>query len=507
MTEHSQLTIAELERELERRRFEDPLQLVYHPYDKQIQLHRSRTPITLALGGNRSGKSWGAVAETQYYALGRATWAEVPTSPVVVWYVMPSLPMFRRSILPIFRRISPKKEIRRFYERDGIVLYKDLSELHFLSADMKQRRLQGASIDLAIMDETPDESVYDELLARLQDRHGRLILAFAPIDVSLAWVKEKVYLPWVSGERKDIEVVSFPTADRDGNPLVPWFTREDIKRMEDLYPDPDVRAARIYGEFISRAGLLYRSFNPAVHVIPRFDVPDTYARWLVIDPQYHRFACLYFAADDLGSYYVTDEYFSQDENLSARAERIASMVGKRDRAIPAYVDSANPQDVAELNWHFQRIGASVAAVPLPMQKKVDQFTLRVQSLLEPSDERYYPSVVLGDGSQKVVKLLGAPRLLFFSDLCSTWEREGKDLVTSRLFWELKRLSWGKNGKPDKDTADGGDCCDCLAYGCSIMQSGTSRAAPEAWQEGLSESDILMWRLIEESDNQIRLRED
>lgn len=497
-------SVLEVEQELHKRQREDPLGLVYKPNERQKQIHRSRYFTTLVLGGNRGGKSWAAVAESQYYALGRAAWAEVPDPPVQVWYVIPSLPMFRRSIKPIFQQIAPMKEVRRVYERDGIVAYKNGSEVHFLSADMRQRRLQGAAVHLGIVDETPDEEVFEELQARVLSTHGRLLMTFAPIDQKTAWVNDKILTPWVVGERHDIDVIKMPIATLDGRSLVSWFDEKDIKRMEQQWPDPAVRAARMYGEFVSRAGLVFKGFSRDTHVVNSFPVPPNYSQWLVIDPQYHRFACLFFAADERGNYYITDEYFSQDENLAARAERLAAMVGKRDTAIPAYVDSANPQDVAELNWHFNRLGASIAAVPLPMTKNVENFILRTHALLEPDDDRTYPKEL---GLKEEV--YGAPRLMIFNTLCSTWKLNEKEIVSSRLLWEVQRLSWGTNGKPDKDSADGSDCCDCLIYGCSIIQSGFSVPAPEAWKKGKDQRDLLLWRLVDMVDGnpQLRVRED
>jgi len=494
--------LQELERELDRRRREDPLLLTYTPTEKQIELHRSRKSLTCCIGANRSGKSWASVAETQYYCLGRAVWAEVPDPPVMVWYVMPSLPMFRRAIRPIMMRAIPWKEVKRAYWRDGIIEYNNGSEMHILSADMRQKRVQGASIDLAVLDETPEQDIFDECQARIMDRHGRIILAFAPIDVSVAWVRDNYYIPWTQGDKPGIDVVHMPTADRDGHSLVPWFSDKDIKDAEDRWPDPATRAARLYGEFITRSGRVY-NFDPETHLIPRFDIPEGYARWLLIDPQYHRFASLYFAADPDGTYYVTDEYFSQDESLAHRAERLSSIVGKKDRAIPAYVDSANPQDTAELNWHFQRLGASIAAIPLPFPKKIDSMVLKVHSMLEPNPERSYRHASNG------APLFGAPRLLFFNDLCSTWSTaDGKDFVASRLLWEMNHLSWGKNGKPDKDTAEGGDACDALSYGCTVLHTGISTPIMESWKSGLSYSDLLTWSLIERADyKDKRTRED
>ena len=487
-------TLREIERELETRRRDDPLKLVYKPHGKQLEFHRSRTPLTLVLGGNRSGKSFSAVADAILYCLGRSTYAEVPEPPVAVYYVMPSLTMFKRAIMPIFKKLAPMSDIRRIYDRETVIKFKNGSELHFISADMRQRRLQGFAADRVYIDETPDEEVFEEMQARIADRKGTIAMVFSPIDVATFWVRDKLYNPWLTGERTDINVIHMPVADENGVSLVPWFNSDDIKKMEQQWPDPNVRAARMYGQFITRSGLVFRSFEKEIHVVTPFKLPREYARWMVIDPQYHRFASLYYGADEHGTYYVTDEYFSQNEPLAGRAERLASIVGKRDRPIPAYVDSANPQDVAELNWHFNRIGASLAAIPLPFQKNIEKMVLRTHALLEPDPARRYPEIAVGKEP-----LFGAPRILLFNSLCSTWRLAEREMLCSRLLWELGRLSWGKHGKPDKDSADGADCCDCFVYGCSILQTGSFTPDLDAWKSGMRPDDVFLWTLIDRAD--------
>ena len=461
MADTNTLSLRELELELHRRKMEDPLALVYKPHERQQEVHRTRAPITGLLGGNRSGKTWSAVAECLMYATGRSTWAEVPEPPLTIWYVMPSMGMFFRVIEPIFNQLCPKSELLKFPKQPYVTAqFKNGSKIHFLSADMTQKRLQGAAVHLVVMDEDPHERVYNEMIARVTSTRGRIILVLAPVDAASFWIRDQLYIPWQAGDRQDIHFIHMPTADKEGHSLVPHLTDEDIADMERKYPDPAVRAARIYGEFVTRSGIVFQNFEVDVHVVPAFDVPDEYARWWVVDPQYHRFAALYFAADHEGNVFATDEYFSKDENLAHRATRMAAITGNPEKPLPVYCDSANPQDAAELNWHFARIGAPLAAHKLPFQKKVDQMLLRVQSLLEPDDDRQYPKIT-GLVDEDGEPFYGAPRLFFFDRLLSSWVRDGRDMHCSRLLWELQRLSWGKNGKPDKESAAGSDMCDCF----------------------------------------------
>jgi hypothetical protein len=497
MTEFN--TYKEVELELKRREEEDPLGLVYKPHEFQIEAHSKEVSLLLVLGGNRTGKSWFAIADCLMRATGKSKFRRMREPPVTIWYVMPSLTMYRRTVLPILRKLAPRKDIvitttgDVVTKKDNIVKFKNGSTIHFLSADMRQRRLQGADVDYVYMDETPDEVVFEELQARVLNKKGTITMVFSPIDLATYWVRDKLYLPWVAGDRSDIHVVMMPVADKDGNPLVPHFTREDIQRMERQWPDPVVRAARMYGEFITRSGLVLRGFNRETHIIKPFEIPRNYARWWIVDPEYHRFAALYFAADEEGNYYVTDEYFSQDDTLAHRAERMHLITGKRDTAVPCYVDSANPQDTAELNWHYSRLKTPIGAIPLPIQKNVEEMTLRTHALLEPNEKKLYPKIT------GLADLYGAPRIFFFNTLISTWKWEERQMQCSRLIWEMTRLSWGKNGKPDKDSAAGGDATDCLFYGCSVVQSGMKAQPIEEWRYKLPLGDVLIWDSIDRMD--------
>lgn len=492
----------DLEAELKRREMEDPLGLVYKPHQFQEKIHKSRADITLVIGGNRTGKTYAAVAETLYYIFNRRTHAEVPQHPVTVWYVIPTSSTFTDAIEPVFERLVPQSRIVSQDKRKRYYKFDNGATLVFRTADQRQRRLTGAAVDLVVVDEPCPKVVFDELQARVISTRGRILMVMTPVDENAdhwLWVRDELYIPWEIGERDDVDVIHMPVADEDGEPLVPHMTRKDIERFERMYPDPQVRAARMYGEFVIKSGLVFNSFDSQLHLIPRFDIPSNWHRWAICDPQYHRFAVLFFAADDEGNYYVTDEYFSVDETLARRAEIVKAKAGPDlQKDLPMYVDYANPQDITELNYHFTRIGAQIGAIPLPFPKKVEQMILRTHALLEPSDSRKFHHATGFKGVR------GAPRLLIFDDLQSQWETGGRPVRASRLTWELKRLTWGKRGKPDKDSAEGADCTDCLIYGCSIPASGRKAPKDDSWKDRLSTRDVRIWETMLEQDRRKRI---
>ena len=198
------ITLEELVAELSRRERQDPLAEVYDPTDNQLRVHRSRTQVTIAQGANRAGKTTSLVAEALYYCLHRPVHAELPDAPVTVWYVMPSLGMFQRVIYPILTQFLPWGVVQSFPTKPApVITFTNGSTLHFLSGDMRQRRLQGAKVNLVIMDETPDEGAYDELQARTMDTRGRILLGFLP-DQASGWVDTRLVIPAQIGDLKTL---------------------------------------------------------------------------------------------------------------------------------------------------------------------------------------------------------------------------------------------------------------------------------------------------------------
>jgi len=494
-------TLQQANLELERRRREDPLEHLYKPHKFQKAIHKDRHKVTLVLGGNRTGKTFSAIAEALLYCLGRSTYAETPEGPNHVWYVVPTSSVFDDAVEPILNELMPWDHVVHHDRQKKRYKFDNGSVLAIKSSDQRQKRLVGANVDLVISDEPMPKQVYEELMARLISTGGRMLMVLTPVSEKMdewIWVRDELYIPWELGERKDISVIFMPVVDDDGNPAVPHLTKAQVRQMERQYPDPETRAARMYGQFIVRGGLVFSGFDEDVNLMTRFQIPSHWHRWLVCDPQYHRFAVLFFAADDSGNYYVTDEYFSTDEVMAVRAERIKAMVGDNDKNLPMYVDYANPQDIQELNYHFNRLRADIGAVQLPFTKKVDKMVLRVHAMLEANPDRKYHPTTPNKG------LYGAPRLIIFNDLLSNFSHEGRHIQTSRLLWELKRLTWGKNGKPDKDTAGGGDAVDCLIYGCSIMAVGKPQEEQENWRDGMSERDQVLWEAIDRREHERKI---
>ena len=139
-----------------------------------------------------------------------------------------------------------------------------------------------------------------------------------------------------------------------------------------------------------------------------------------------------------------------------------------DESMPVFVDTANQQEVMELNERFYDMEIPMTAVSLDMGRKAVKAGIdRMAFMMGPDDELLYPDV------SGRVGVYGSPNLLFFDNLASDFvTRRGESLVgTSRHLWEMSRWQWkeAREGQLEKDepddyTADGAHCMAALRYG-------------------------------------------
>lgn len=175
-----------------------------------------------------------------------------------------------------------------------------------------------------------------------------------------------------------------------------------------------------------------------------------------IDFGWYRFAFLHVVIDHLGRGSCVTEYFSQCEGARERAlwihQRLTAW--KAPKSTRIYGDSANPQDIHELN---------------KVLKEIDS-PYRVRAVVKAKADR--PATVM------LLRHLLATSRLRFTDVGEhdDW-REGWSAVNqgiprkgSRLLWELQRWRYPKvrddraqPQDPDDNSADGGDMIAALRY--------------------------------------------
>lgn len=335
--------------------------------------------------------------------------------------------------------------------------------------------------------------VYD--LTVDDDEHIFAADGFVSGNSGVGWWYDRLWRPGLKGNGGWVcyqaPLATFDEANEAefnvGVPLVPHLGREQIIDFAATYPDEDERLIRIFGEVRGRTGLVYKGFDPKVHVVPAFRLPAHYEIWAGLDPGFHGFAASFGAISPGGRMYVCEEYFSQQETTRTRFQALAEKVrgmrtqedwGQRQPIVVFFVDTEDPQVVLELNTQAvaqaeedstakNADGTPMFVVTLAFVS-IDQGLkarkagfLRTQQILQPVKERTRPLVVNRDKPE-----VGEPMMYFFDNLYSEWQEEDAFHRESRTIWEIERYSWKK--PPKGSTVKPDDADDNTAGGAHMM---------------------------------------
>jgi phage terminase large subunit-like protein len=470
----------------------NPLQYGLPPHSGQLKVHRSTSQEVLLIAANRWGKSTAGMREVLWRATGTHPYKRTrPHS--VIWVGFKDYGFYNKTTKRVFDEWCPQDLLIQFHESEKWATFRrkdgGTCTIYFLSYESGRESWQGGKVDFCWLDEELPQDVYTEASTRLIDSGGDMLLTFTPVS-GLGWAYDEIYLPALSGVR-DTHIVQGALAEKDdskpygiGEILVPHMTYEKVLRFARIIKDPDERDIRIFGLFRGRSGGVYKMFDSATHVIPAFKIPRYFEAWGGVDPGYHGFAATLMAMDPTGRLYVTGEYFSQKENHTARAKDLWELILsiyplEDDDYFVFYCDTANPQDILELNIWAQKAKARMVFTSLDQGlKAIAAGIQRVQEYLTPAPNRATPTVVDRPRPKD-----GEPMLYFFETLKSSWQTEEVGHETSRLIWEIQRFLWARKRKgtqkdgADESTAGGAHALASLRY--AVMSRVGAPAEPEA----------------------------
>lgn len=248
-----------------------PNVLGYVPHEKQAKFHKSSAKGRLYIGGNRSGKTTGGVVEGIWRLTGKHPTAKppfiaTPERPIRGRVVgVDFLNGIEKIILPEYARWTPASELRggswesAWSARLKTLYFENGSTVEFMSYDQDIDKFAGTSRDFIHYDEEPPEDVWKECNARLIDTGGPWWMTMTPVE-GMTWIYDKIYLPGTEGTAKHIFVIEAHMSEN------PHISQTEI----DLYLgglDKDERRARGEGRFVQMGGLVFKSFNPNVHVV------------------------------------------------------------------------------------------------------------------------------------------------------------------------------------------------------------------------------------------------
>lgn len=166
------------------------------PQDEWLRLN---VPRKLLRAGNQFGKTWAAMAEVIWRALGTHPYYPTRTPPVEIWVVCTSwaqsVAIMKKfwDLVPRARLIRGRFDPRMGFGKDNpAVVFDNGSVVRFRTTNQGPEALAGATIDYVAIDEPCDESVYRELDRRVLRRGGQVGITLTPINRPCEWLHEMV---------------------------------------------------------------------------------------------------------------------------------------------------------------------------------------------------------------------------------------------------------------------------------------------------------------------------
>lgn len=266
-----------------------PNMLGYKPHHKQELFHKMDEFLRLYIGGNRSGKTYGAVAEDIWWASGKHPFIDIKSKwrgeqirgrVVAVAYV----DGVEKIIIPLFKALTPRSWLRggswdtawSARERTLHFEYND-SFIEFMSYEQETAKFAGTSRHFIHYDEEPPKHIFNECQARIIDTNGSSWISMTPVE-GMTWMYDDVYQPAEDSEDREVILEGnvdigpvwrsssrFFAAIEVGMNENPYITADARDRyLAGL--DPDERAARSKGHFVQTAGKVFKQFSVETHV-------------------------------------------------------------------------------------------------------------------------------------------------------------------------------------------------------------------------------------------------
>ena len=295
----------------------------YLPHKKQIKFHSSQARGRLYIGGNRSGKTTGGVVEdlrwvtkTHPYRLA------IPNRPVKGRVIgVDFLNGIQKILLPEFARWLPPSELQNgswedsYSKGERVLTLANGSFIEFMSYDQDLDKFAGTSRDFVHYDEEPPKDIFTENSARLIDVGGSWWMTMTPVN-GMTWIYDDIYLVGKNEAADDIDVIE---VSMEENPYLPEL---EVKAFAATLSSDD-KKARLEGKFIQLGGLVYKSFDPDIHVIDPF-IPEKDWEWYAsVDHGYNNpTAWLWHAVGPNGTVVTFAEHYESEHTVDYHAATV-----------------------------------------------------------------------------------------------------------------------------------------------------------------------------------------
>jgi hypothetical protein len=279
--------------------------MVYGPHPHQKEIIEDKHRYKVVVCGRRFGKTSFAINELLYNALNK--------DGSVYWYVGPT---YRQAKMIAWRMLEdilltlPPELVLKKNEQELVLTLGNGSRIEIKGAD-NEDSLRGVALDGVVMDEYAfmKSRVFTKIIRpALADRKGWMIFIGTPYGYN------HFYELYLKGQGNDHEWKSWRFRSLD-NPFIDPVEIESARSES----SPEVFAQEWEADFRMFKGLIYKEFDPKLHVVDKETNPgSTFYRTMDFGAS-NPTACLWIEIDRDDNIYIFDEYYETGHSIDYHA--------------------------------------------------------------------------------------------------------------------------------------------------------------------------------------------
>ncbi len=300
------------------------------PHAKAMAFHNSRAYIKVAIGGNRSGKSYTLLQEIVHHLLGE--YPEWWTGYKYYVGLDGQEPLRIRIcgstydrgvadvIVPTLIRLLPKGYIPEdawIKDQNRIIGCHTIrgDYVQFMTYKQEVETFESDTFDIVVHDEPPPLSIFQANCARVIDRNGYVMVG-ATVLRRHAWLHDELDR---IATRTVVFKETFKTEDN------PTMTKEKLQKFESMLLTPEEKDARMLGIPMHHSGRAFKEFNHGLHITPFFEGSDEqFSMTMYIDPHRQKsWMIMWVETNAEGVHFVSDEAYEGLHTYRAIALQIA----------------------------------------------------------------------------------------------------------------------------------------------------------------------------------------
>lgn len=466
-------------------------------YPRQFEVIRQwveRKPkITVLTGWKRTGKTQVAVYLMSCWFMSQLDkswpgakamgikeslkWKKPTGRDRIAWIGGKSMDHLKNVLIPLYKNVIPRSAIAHdMTVNDKSITGHDGTKFLARTYDQDLETWKSGTAELVHLDEEPPIGVMNECLDRTRTTEGKILITVAIDDADVSWLPDACQNPMKYFGTDSFLHLKMGIEDVPEE-IYPETEKQNTYRKYDGTPfENAVRK----GDFAYISGRWWKEFDPKIHVIPPFKIPDHWLRWRFMDSGYSsQTACAWVALHPDGNIFVYREYYQAGKVIQQRCMDIIGMSGNKrqkdgdfwieqeigEKYIGTYIDhhvfktDEVTGDGAEQNWIQEGllIQPSTTLQQEPRREIVNKWLC-----VDPRRKHF------------ITHQQGAPRIYIF-DSCPNliWEAQKK---------AVKRERTDKHGVSEKKILNRDDhLMDCVEYACAELENWAGLRASDFFQ--------------------------